>query len=293
MREKNLAMFHDTMQIIERGGYEVNGRYVPLKLSREQMMHAIAHIPEDVERIFMENSAVGMQHAGRCHYACVNEDSFSLARRRAEEYARLLAAQEKKEVLVLNLANPVNPGGGVRKGSTAQEEDLCRKSSLLLSLEGGEALPYYAYNRGLKTFMGTNGIVITPQVEIIKDSDGNLLDESAVVTVMTCAAPMINYGLEGMTQEQYEDMLYKRIERMLACAAHYGYRVLVLGAFGCGAFMNDAKLVSDMFAQAFRSFNYGGLTADEAFASVDFGVLCRGDRTYNYEHFSRNFNHFD
>lgn len=67
-----------------------------------------------------------------------------------------------KPVLVLNLANPVNPGGGVRKGAKAQEEDLCRKSSLLLSLESRNSLPYYEYNRSLHTHMGSDGLSIRP-----------------------------------------------------------------------------------------------------------------------------------
>ena len=55
-----------------------------------------------------------------------------------------------RPVLVLNLANPVNPGGGVRRGATAQEEDLCRISSLLVSLESMKAKTYYDYNSPYK-----------------------------------------------------------------------------------------------------------------------------------------------
>jgi len=141
-----------------------------------------------------------------------------------------------KPILVLNLANPVNPGGGVRNGALAQEEDLCRKSSLLLSLEGKAAAPYYAYNQSLHTYMGSDAVIIHPQVEVIKDERGNLLPETAVVAVMTCAAPNLIDGMEGMSQAQYEEMLLTRITGMLKVAAHLGYRRLVLGAFGCGAF---------------------------------------------------------
>ena len=97
-------------------------------------------------------------------------------------------------------------------------------------------------------------------VEIIKDETGNLLDETVIVAVMTCATPMINYGYEGMNEEQYQNMFYNRIVGMLRCAAVMGYKNLVLGAFGCGAFGNDAKVVSDLFYKALKEFyrNSGG-----------------------------------
>ena len=36
----------------------------------------------------------------------------------------------KSTPLLLNFANPYTPGGGVRKGCIAQEEDLCRRTDL-------------------------------------------------------------------------------------------------------------------------------------------------------------------
>ena len=67
-------------------------------------------------------------------------DSYTLARRRlCNTY---LLGKDDQRILVLNLANPVHPGGGVRTGAKAQEEDLCRKSSLLLSLESRAASRY-------------------------------------------------------------------------------------------------------------------------------------------------------
>ena len=61
-----------------------------------------------------------------------------------------LHKNDVQEILVLNLANPVNPGGGARRGARAQEEDLCRKSSLLLSLEDVSAKSYYCFRNGYR-----------------------------------------------------------------------------------------------------------------------------------------------
>ncbi len=131
-----------------------------------------------------------------------NTNSFTLARKRAEQFSYDLDRKGAKPILVLNLANPVNPGGGVRRGAKAQEEDLCRKSSLLVSLESAKARAYYDYNRSLGSYMGSHALMIHPQVEIIKDENGDPLPETVIVAVMTCAAPMLKNGMEGLSQEK-------------------------------------------------------------------------------------------
>ena len=289
MRQDNISMLQDTLAILNRGYYTKNGRKIPCKLSREQMEEARVFLPKEVQAVCSSKEFAHVHVIGRCGYACENMDSFSLARKR---FGMLPELDRKERILVLNLANPVNPGGGVRRGAKAQEEDLCRKSSLLLSLEGVNAAPYYEYNRALNTYMGSDAVMINPQVEIIKDENGDLLDETLVVAVMTCAAPMLLYGMEGMTQEQYESMMLGRITGMLKVAAYLGYRRLVLGAFGCGAFRNDARVVSDLFYKALKEFDYDGMKEKDMFRRIDFAVLDRTEDQYNFKEFSRNFAHF-
>lgn len=281
MREDNIAMLQDTLQILESGYYQIGSNRVPLKLTRGQMEEALVFLPSEVRKIEESTAFDHTQGTGRCVYSCERVDSFSMARKLQRQFASDL---KEKPVLVLNLANPVNPGGGVRRGARAQEEDLCRKSSLLLSLEGPKAGRYYGYNRSLKTFMGTDAVMIHPQVEIIKDEQGNLLDDSVVVSVMTCAAPHLRFGMEGLSQAEYEAMLLGRMTGMLKVAAYLGYRYLVLGAWGCGAFYNDARVVSDLFRKALDTFDH-----DDMFRRVDFAVLDHSSSQYNFRQFARNF----
>ncbi|MBQ9010852.1 MAG: TIGR02452 family protein, partial [Clostridia bacterium] len=242
MRERNIEILRDTLEILEAGEYLFAGKNVSLKLSRREMEQALVYLPEDVRRIGPKANPDQLSGTGKCTCRCENTDSFTLARKRSAEFQSEESAGNPKPVLVLNLANPVHPGGGVRRGAKAQEEDLCRKSSLLLSLESGQAAPYYRYNRLLHTYMGSHAIMIHPQVEILKDDNGELLTETEIVSVMTCAAPMLRNGLEGLSQEQYECLMLERITGMLKVASHHGYRHLILGAFGCGAFQNDARV---------------------------------------------------
>ena len=284
MKFENINMLNDTMAILDRGYYEVNGKRVNLKLSKAEMKEISVFLPKDVKSI-SDNKDFQHIHmmGGRIGVDCVNMDSYSLAIKRYSDCSYLFS-KKSKPILVLNLANPVNPGGGVRRGSKAQEEDLCRKSSLLLSLESSAASVYYKYNKSLNTYMGSDAVMVTPQVEIIKDENGSLLDESVIVSVMTCAAPMLRNGMEGLTDQEYRDMVYGRITGMLKVAAHLGYEVLILGAFGCGAFLNDAHVVSDLFYKALKEFDYDGI-----FRRIDFAVLSRSADQYNYKEFARNF----
>lgn len=292
MKTNNIHMLDHTLSILDQGFYSVGKKRVPLKLTPNEMREISVFLPEDVEKVIKDTDFFHCGHlASRVGVGCENMDSFSVARKRTEDVAGLLP-EGSQPVLVLNFANPVNPGGGVRNGAKAQEEDLCRKSSLLLSLESPEASPYYQYNKFLHTYMGSDAVMITPQVEIIKDENGELLPESVVVAVMTCAAPMISKGMEGLTDQQYRELFYNRIVRMLKVAAHEQYEILVLGAFGCGAFGNDAKQVSDLFYKALKEFDYHGLKAKDYFRRIDFAVLDHSKDQYNFKEFSRNFANF-
>ena len=293
MRTDSINMLDDTLKILDRGFYYLDGKEIPLKLSPAQMREISVYLPEDVQKIRNSKEYDQLHLLGniRINVDCENMDSYSLATKRMKNVKYPLP-EGSKPVLVLNFANPVNPGGGVRRGAKAQEEDLCRKSSLLLSLESQEAAAYYKYNKSLHSYMSSDAIMITPQVEIIKDEKGNLLPESVVVAVMTCAAPLLSYGMEGLTDQQYQDLFYNRITGMLAVAAYLGYRELVLGAFGCGAFGNDAKVVSDLFYKALKEFDYGGSKAKDFFNQIDFAVMDHSQSQYNFKEFSRNFSDF-
>ena len=289
--QDNIEILSDTLDIFDRGYYRTEGKTVELKLSGAEMEDVQVYLPEDVKRISQKTDFEHIHVAGRCAYSCENIDSFTMAVKRAKGSSSG-SDRGEKPVLVLNFANPVNPGGGVRRGAKAQEEDLCRRSSLLLSLESSKAKAYYTYNRSLDTYMGSDALMIHPHVEIIKDENGDLLPDSVIVAVLTCAAPMLRCGMEGMTQQQYEAMLYNRITGMLKAAAYLGYKRLVLGAFGCGAFCNDAKVVSDLFYTALKNFYFDGMREKDMFSRIDFAVMSRSPDQYNFKEFYRNFSAF-
>lgn len=288
MNKDNIEMLQDTLRILKQGSYKINGRTVELKLSGKAMETVHVLLPENVQDICSRTDFKRERATGRCGYDCVNMDSFAAARLQYKTYNNM-SCEAEKPVLVLNLASPVHPGGGVRRGANAQEEDLCRKSSLLLSLESRHAAKYYEYNKKLNSYMGSDAMMFTPEVEIIRDENGALLYETVVVAVLTCAAPKITPGREGMSEGEYQDMVYNRIMGMLKCAAYFGYRNLVLGAWGCGAFGNDAHVISDLFYRALKEMKFNGMPEKDFFRRIDFAVLDRTAQQYNFKEFHRNF----
>lgn len=281
-RTTDIQMLEDTMQILKQGYYEKDGRRISLKLSAEEREEIKVYLPDDMKAICNNSDFKPIAAESKiCIHSCENIDSYALARKRI--------AEGISKILVLNLASPVHPGGGVRRGARAQEEDLCRKSSLLLSLESKAARKYYDYNKSLHSFMGSDALMLTPNVEIIKDENGVLLDDTVIVSVLTCAAPKVSFGKEGLGEAAYRQLVYDRIVGMLKSAAFFGYRHLILGAWGCGAYDNDASVISDLFRRALNELNYNGFNENDLFSRIDFAVLDRTQSQFNYMQFKRNF----
>ena len=289
----NLNLLQDTLAILNAGKYFVDGKEVILPHKKEEQKQVQVFLPEDIEEIRQAKRTPVHSLGARCGIRCENKDSFAAARDLLP-YSNLWSNQRQKprEILVLNFANPFEPGGGVRRGARAQEEDLCRKSSLLPSLEGDAAVRYYDYHRGLHSWMSSDAIILTPKVDVFRDENGALLPEPFTVAVMTCAAPMIGQGYEGRTEEEYRTLFAHRIDSILQTAAYLGYQCLVLGAFGCGAFGNDAAVVSDLFYNCMKRFRFSEMRLEDCFRIIDFAVLSRSPSQYNFKEFHRNFGNY-
>lgn len=72
----------------------------------------------------------------------------------------------------------------------------------------------------------------------------------------------------------------KRAIHVLTCAAAMGADILVLGAFGCGAFENDPEVVANAYKTALDVF-------PKVFKVVEFAVYCPPSGSVNYEVFMR------
>lgn len=198
------------------------------------------------------------------------------------------------KVAVLNFASATNPGGGVLNGSNAQEECLCRCSTLLECLSIPEAMDkFYTPHRNGLSPLHNDDIIYTPDVVVFKSDAYNRLFQNKVVDVITCAAPNLRekpgnrYNMELLkTKVEIDDeSLYKlhvqRARQIFNIAAQHEADTIILGAFGCGAFRNDPKVVARAYFDVSKEYR-------KHFKNIEFAVFC-GRESTNYEVFTDKF----
>jgi uncharacterized protein (TIGR02452 family) len=162
---------------------------------------------------------------------------------------RLVEREGAIRLLVLNFASAKNAGGGFLGGSRAQEESLARSSALYASLQEGQE--YYDQNRRSRSTLYTDHAILSPDVPVFREDDGALLDQPYVVSLFTM--PAVNVGAlrpGGGDHARVETVMAGRVEKLLALAAAERFEELVLGAWGCGVFRNDPRLIARLFHDA-------------------------------------------
>lgn len=163
--------------------------------------------------------------------------------------------------LALNFANGIHPGGGFLGGARAQEEVLCRSSALYHTLVDDEM---YTAHRSRSIPDSTDWAIYSPNMPVFRTDHGTNLEQPWLLSFLTCAAPFA----PAICQPEAGDLLQRRIHRALAIAQAYGYTTLVVGAWGCGTFGNDARRTAIDFRHALES-DFSGAFREVVFAITD------------------------
>ena len=196
-----------------------------------------------------------------------------------------------------NFASATNPGGGVTKGSQAQEESICRCTDLYLCLNTQEYLDkFYGEHRKAHDPIYNDDIIYSPGVDVFKTDT----KEPAImndkdwykVDILTCAAPNLRPTPSNvmnpdsgdkavkLTDDELIKILEPRVRKIFDVASFYKNDVLILGAFGCGAFMNPPKLVAKVFNKVMKDYI-------RKFEVIEYAVYCRDFETKNYDAFHK------
>lgn len=152
---------------------------------------------------------------------------------------------------LLNFASARNPGGGFLGNAKAQEEDLCRCSGLYRTLIRHPE--FYTSNREHRSLLYLDHLIYSPEVPFVRHSaHAPLLEVPFVASVITAPAP--NAGAIQANRPQELDLIEatfaRRWSNVLAVCARFQHPVVILGAWGCGAFRNDPTLVARTLQEA-------------------------------------------
>ena len=152
---------------------------------------------------------------------------------------------------VLNFASYKNPGGMFIKGSKAQEECLCHESFLYNVLK--EKQTYYDWNIQHKNkALYLNRALYSPNVSFIRNNKIVMCD------VITCAAPNKTAAQKycHVSDNDNTEVLEKRIDFILKIASDNKVDTLILGAFGCGVFGQNALEVANIFKRYLQKYSF-------------------------------------
>ena len=275
-RFENIAVFEDTVDLCEKSE-RLRGS---IKKSRERQI------------FIAENDSVP---SGSAVSRFDTSAQIVVSKKRTFEAASAYVGKGDK-VCVLNFASASNPGGGVENGAGAQEECLCRVSTLYFTLDTDENWKrFYTPHRKSRDPIHNDDILYTSGVVVFKTDTAPPArmaeSEWYECDVITCAAPNLREkpsnrfnsgdGAERLllTDEELAKVHEKRDRRIFDVAVQNKVDVLVLGAFGCGAFRNSPRVVADVMLSLAKEYEH-------AFKGIEFAVYCPPYDDTNYRIFT-------
>lgn len=137
------------------------------------------------------------------------------------------------------------------------------------------------YNKHIRQYrarqigpLGNDDLIYTPDVVVFKSDERTdpiypkMLerDEWYKVDVITCAAPELMKIRHRPAN--YEEIITSRIKKILDVAAKEQVEVLILGAWGCGAFKNPSDIIATVFRTLLKNYD---------FETVEFALASRDD----------------
>jgi uncharacterized protein (TIGR02452 family) len=180
---------------------------------------------------------------------------------------------------MLNLADLYTPGGLVEHGSGAQEENLCRRSNLILSLYQFSRSRIRQYpdlglvpNSDQYPMDERHGGIYSGLVTFFRgpESTGSQLEVTPynipVISVAALSGPRI--GADGMMLQPETDITLDKIRTIFRIGKANFHNALVLSALGCGAFANPPKHIAKLFHQVIEEDEFKNV-----FKLIDFAIL--------------------
>jgi uncharacterized protein (TIGR02452 family) len=233
-RTKNASIAKETIKIIKEGHYTA-------------LSGAVIDLSEDfgaaIKGTILHQDPLPIQQY------TVHVPTFEVLNETTAQAAVRLMALGMTDIVGLNFASARNPGGGFLAGAMAQEEDLCRCSGLYACIKNKPM--FYNDNILCDDTFYTHNIIYSPKVPFFRDQYNLFMENPFTLSIISAPAPNLR-NMESVDEKLVYNVLYERAVKIFQIAALYGHKTIILGAWGCGAFGNDAKMVANVFLDALK-----------------------------------------
>jgi uncharacterized protein (TIGR02452 family) len=150
--------------------------------------------------------------------------------------------------VLLNLANPFVPGGGVSVGASAQEENIFRRTNYFLTLK---TVFYPLLN---------TDVVYSPSVKLFRHNEKDnykFMEDAVDISIIACPSvkhPELTKDFSDFKNESDRLLMYKKICTIFKTAAYHGHDTVILSALGCGAFRCPSEQVAKLFKMVIEKY---------------------------------------
>ena len=268
-RSDRINVFNETVKVVNDGFY-INGKGDKVEIPHTSNGLSIDNV-EFYDSDIKKKINFDKLKRYKTEITVINEDCL---------YAAKDLYDDGYSPAVVNFASFRVPGGGVRKGSRAQEENICRRTNLFESIfrfidtlakEYGLPLEKKQYPLPVN-----HGAIYSPSISVFRASEDRnyeFLDETFPIDIITIAAlknPPVDS--KGHLTDWAKSITKEKIRTMLNLAIFWENDSLVLGAFGCGAFANPPEDVAKLFKEVLNEPDY-----KDKFEKIVFAVLDDGN----------------
>ncbi len=256
-------VYKHNLEIFKAWQYEaLSGKSIKLIGSRQQLLDATKVYREAVSATDVAPRFDTLQTG------CANEDCLIVAK---------TLIDRGLNPAVLNLADAYHACGMYNSGSSAQEESLCRASTLSLTLYqyynkmwAGKADVPLRHQSAYPMDIHFGGIY-SPGVTVFRNNAQTgfaLREEPFQTSIISVAALNFRSGhktnnleyasADGGFTPEGKQVMFDKIRTIYRIALLNGHDSLVLGAFGCGVFRLKPELVAAFFNEVLHEKEFRG-----------------------------------
>lgn len=275
IRKRNIRVYNDNLRIILKEGgnhYSDNGKFGIIERDGMLQNDTIMY-----DKPFSVVDVPCLPNGEHTSVSVVKGDCLEIALSHMNIKSGPGFSYDQR-IAVLNCASYSNPGGGVRNGATAQEEDLFRRTNLFRSLyQYADYAPLYGLERKFPQYPLNKhfGGVYSSNVTVFRTTSAKgykLMEEPFYIDVISAASvyrPKLDITKRHFADKEDISTVKDTIRTIYRIGLANRVQCLILCPIGCGAFKNPPYDVARFFKEILEEPEFKDKYKEVVFAILD------------------------